>query len=138
MNRFSPFPASGRLTSAMVAMAVLVLAGVGARRANAGEKKPDKPYALIFGTVWGPDNHVVYGVKVKIRRITGKKAECEVYSDHSGEFAQRVPAEPADYVLSARKGDYKSRDGSKLRPGKEVTVHIESDERVDVGLHLMK
>jgi hypothetical protein len=126
------------MTCAMVAMMAWVLTLGGADRANAAEKKPDKPYALIFGTVWGPDHHVVYGVKVKIRRITGKKAEWEVYSDHSGEFAQRVPAGPADYVLSARRGDYKSRDGSKLRPGKEVTVHVESDERVDVGLHLMK
>jgi len=36
--------------------------------------KPDQRYALIFGTVWGPDDHPQYGVKVKIRRADQKKA----------------------------------------------------------------
>ena len=58
---------------------------------------PEKPYALIFGTVWGPDDRPVYGVKVKIRRADQKKARWELFSDHHGEFAQRVPVGPADY-----------------------------------------
>ena len=57
-------------------------------------QKPDQPYALIFGTVWGPDDHPLYGVKVKIRRADQKKAHWELYSDHNGEFAQRVPPGP--------------------------------------------
>ena len=28
--------------------------------------KPTDPYALIFGTVWGPDNRPVYGVRVNL------------------------------------------------------------------------
>src|SRR5580700_3740419 len=65
--------------------------------------KPNDPYALIFGTVWGPDSRAVYGITVKIRRATdkAKKARWELTSDHSGEFAQRVPAEKADYVVWA-------------------------------------
>ena len=56
-------------------------------------KDKDKPYALIAGTVWGPDDRPVYGVTVKIRRATdkAKKARWQLYSDHMGEFAQRVP-----------------------------------------------
>lgn len=98
-------------------------------------KKHDQPYALIFGTVWGPDDRPVYGVKVKIRRKDEKKARWEVYSDHQGEFAQRVPAGNADYILSADLRGFKTQNGSKLRAD-EVEVHVDNDERVDTGLHL--
>jgi hypothetical protein len=90
-----------------------------------------KPYAVIFGTVWGPDNHPLYGVRVKIRRENEKKARWEQYSDHNGEFAQRVPAGLQDYVIWA---DLKGRK-SRLQ-GEEVKVHVDADERVDTGLHL--
>ena len=98
----------------------------------------DKPYALIFGTVWGPDNRPVYGVTVKIRRATDKpkKVRWEVYSDHHGEFAQRVPAGEADYVLWADLKGFKPVDGKPLHLVQEVTVHIYNDEREDIGLHL--
>ena len=98
----------------------------------------DKPYALIFGTVWGPDNRPVYGVTVKIRRATDKpkKVRWEVYSDHHGEFAQRVPAGEADYVLWADLKGFKPVDGKPLHLVQEVTVHIYNDEREDTGLHL--
>ena len=98
----------------------------------------EKPYALIFGTAWGPDNRPVYGVKVKIRRADQKKARWEVYSDHNGEFAQRVPAGKADYVVWADLKGFKSSDGSKLQAGPEVTVHVDNDERQDIGLHLIR
>jgi hypothetical protein len=98
--------------------------------------KPNDPYALIFGTVWGPDDHPVYGVTVKIRRVPDKKPKWEVYSDHSGEFAQRVPAGEADYVVWADLKGVKTTDGQTLRLAKEVDVHVEYDERVDIGLHL--
>ena len=97
-----------------------------------------KPYALIAGTVWGPDDHPVYGIPVKIRRSTDKatKVRWEVYSDHMGEFAQRVPAGEADYILSADLKGVKSADGQPVRLVQEVTVHIYNDEREDTGLHL--
>ena len=100
------------------------------------QKKNEKPYALIFGTVWGPDARPLYGVKVKIRRTDKKKGKWELYSDHQGEFAQRVPAGQADYVVTADLKDYKLASGKKLQAGSEVTVHIEGDERTDIGLHL--
>jgi hypothetical protein len=106
--------------------------------ARAASDSHEKPYALIFGTMWGPDNLPVYGVKVKIRRADQKKAKWEVYSDHRGEFAQRVPAGNADYIVWADLKGFKSSDGSKLQAGPEVTVHVDNDERQDVGLHLIK
>ena len=98
----------------------------------------DKPYALIFGTVWGPDNRPVYGVTVKIRRATDKpkKVRWEVYSDHHGEFAQRVPAGEADYVLWTDLKGFKPVEGKPFHLVQEVTVHIYNDEREDTGLHL--
>jgi hypothetical protein len=107
---------------------------------HSAPQKPDKPYALIFGTVWGPDNRPIYGVRVKIRRATDKpnKVRWDQYSDHSGEFAQRVPAGEADYILSADPKGLKLSDGTQLRLPEEVKVHIYNDEREDTGLHLTR
>jgi hypothetical protein len=101
------------------------------------ERKP-APYALIFGTVWDPDSHPVYGICVKVRRFDQKKPQWELYSDHNGEFAQRVPVGPADYLVWAEPGGSKSSNPNNLRAGKPVRVRIEGDERVDLGLHLIK
>ena len=98
--------------------------------------KKQKPYALIFGTVWGPDNRPVYGVRILIRPADKKKAKWELYSNHMGEFAQRVPAGKADYIVWTDLKGYKSLDGRKLTPGDETTVHVDYDERVDTGVHL--
>jgi hypothetical protein len=103
-----------------------------------GKLKPTDPYALIFGTVWGPDNRPVYGITVRIRRVPDKKAKWEVYSDHSGEFAQRVPAGKADYLVGANLKGVKTTDGQTFHLAEEVPVHVEYDERVDIGLHLTK
>jgi hypothetical protein len=87
--------------------------------------------------VWGPDNRPVFGIKVKIRRAGEKRAKWELYSDHRGEFAQRVPAGKAEYVISSdcSKG-CKAPDGNKYQAGAEVVVEVEEDERVNTGLHL--
>lgn len=102
----------------------------------AAQKSKEKPYALIVGTVWGPDNRPVYGVPVKIRRSKDKKPKWEVYSDHHGEFAQRLPPGDSDYILTADLKHVKSPDGKPLRLVQEVTIHIAGEERVDTGLHL--
>lgn len=100
------------------------------------QDRPEKPYALIFGTVWGPSNVPLYAVKVKLRRDGDKKPKWEQYSDHRGEFAFRVPAGKATYYVSADLKGYKLPDGSKLQGGDDVKVDIENDERSDIGLHL--
>jgi hypothetical protein len=100
--------------------------------------KPTDRYALIFGTVWGPDSRPVYGVNVKIRRAPDRKPKWELTSDHAGEFAQRVPAGKADYVVWADLKGVKTTDGQALHLAEEVPVHVEDDERVDIGLHLTR
>jgi hypothetical protein len=115
------------------------------------QKSAPKPYALIYGTVYDAAGHHVYGANVKIRRAGTKKVLWEVTSDHSGEFAQRVPPGPADYVLWVDTGKHSERfaDEAEKEPaqgnekgavhgGQAVKVHIADEERVDLGLHLPK
>ena len=109
-------------------------------KANASAPaKGEDSYALIFGTVWGPDRRPAYGVRVAIRRAEDKKIRWHLISDHSGEFAQRVPAGKADYVIWAESVPWrhgKSRKDSNLDEAATVQLHIENDERADISLHL--
>ena len=90
----------------------------------------DAQYALIFGTVWGPGEHPLYGVHLKLRRAEEKKFRWEAYSDHRGEFAIRVPAGKNDYVLVP------DRKRPNDKPLPETHILVENDERVDTGVHL--
>ena len=86
-----------------------------------------EPYAVLFGTLYGPDERPAYGVKIKIRRADQKKPKWELISNHQGEFAQRVPAGKADYIITA---------DVKQNPKPELTVHVDNDERKDFVLHM--
>lgn len=99
------------------------------------KKKPDD-YALIFGTVWGPDDQPLPGIQVNIRRADQKRAKWQRVSTRLGEFSVRVPAGKADYVIWAETKGVKLPNGNHLQPSPPVTVHVESNERVDTGLHL--
>jgi len=124
---------------ALAGFAMLLLMASGAQVSAASffspEPAPQKPsaaqdYALIIGTVWGPDNRPVAGVPIKIRRATDKKVKWELVSDNRGEFAQRVPPGTQDYIIQA---DIKVPKG---QPKPEITVQIDNNERKDVGIHL--
>ncbi len=99
------------------------------------KKKPDD-YALIFGTVWGPDDRPISGIQVNIRRADQKRAKWQRYSTRLGEFSVRVPVGKADYVIWAETKGVKLHNGKHLQSSPQVTVHVESNERVDTGLHL--
>jgi hypothetical protein len=125
------------IVSALLIFVTYFTSGSGASlAAEQHQKKGEQPYALIFGTVWGPDDRPLHGVKVSIQRTDQKKGRWELYSDHNGEFAQRVPAGRADYLVTADVKDYKFSSTRKLQPGTKVRVHVENDERTDIGLHL--
>ena len=106
--------------------------------ATSEARKGPKPVktALIFGTVWGADDRPLAGIVVKIRRAGEKKARWEARSNRRGEFDQEVPSGKQDYVIWAETKGFKLPDGRRLQPSPEVTVHIESNERADTGLHL--
>jgi hypothetical protein len=137
ISRFRDFAISGfQITRSRnheitrsVALLVLLLAAACVLPAHADSRSDArKPYALLFGTVYNAANHPVYGVKIKIRRADKKRAKWELYSDHQGEFAQRVPAGKADYVIST--------EAKKGQPAAETTIHIDADERKDFSLRL--
>jgi hypothetical protein len=94
--------------------------------------KAQKDYALIYGTVWGPDDHPAAGVPIKIRGQSDKKAKWDLVSDSHGEFAQRVPVGAQDYVIEA---EVKTPKG---QPKPQTIARVQDNERVDVSLHLTK
>lgn len=116
-----------------------------------GQKREPPKYALLYGTVYDAAGRHLYGATIKIRRAGSRKVLWEQTSDHSGEFAQRVPPGPADYILWVDTGKHSDRfadDAEKASPqgnehgavhgGQAVKVHVNADERVDLGLHLPK
>lgn len=115
-----------RRAAAFLATAFLVAAQCFLTAADSKRHERD-PYALLFGTLYGPDERPAYGVKIKIRRADQKKAKWELMSNHQGEFAQRVPAGKADYIITA---------DVKGNPKAELTVHVENDERKDFVLRM--
>jgi hypothetical protein len=116
-----------RCRSAALLVITFMLAGWYPLPAADAKQHEREPYALLFGTLYGPDDRPAYGVKIKIRRADQKKAKWELYSNHQGEFAQRVPAGKADYIITA---------DVKQNPKPELTVHVDNDERKDFVLRM--
>ncbi|MFZ0312394.1 MAG: hypothetical protein WAL85_06780 [Candidatus Korobacteraceae bacterium] len=126
---------AGRTGCAFAIFLFLILNASPARARNpfspqSSSRVTKNDYALIYGTVWGPDDRPVAGVPIKIRRATDKKAKWELVSDSHGEFALRVPVGAEDYIVVA---DIKTPKG---QPKPQTTAHITNNERTDVGLHL--
>jgi hypothetical protein len=127
---------SARASFVLRLVACLAILSVIAAGAHARQRPTPNDLAVIFGTVWGPDDQPVYGVTVKIRRARDKKPRWEVHSNHLGEFEQFVPAGRETYVLWADTKGFKTPDGRHLQAGEQVTVQIEGNERVNTGVHL--
>ena len=106
------------------------------------KKQQEKSYGLIFGTAYGPDDRPLYGVKVTIHPEGKKHPKWQLFSDHRGEFAQRVPTAAADYLITGEAeytaaGTDGTPDKSKKKKLRgETRVHMEGEIRQDIGLHL--
>jgi hypothetical protein len=130
--------------STAACLAIFVLAAMTQPSAAASKDKPqkEKPYALIFGTAFGPNDRPLYGVKVTIRPQKKKHPSWDLISDHRGEFAQRVPPGPGDYMIHGEAEyapvgeDGKPQLSKKMRLKGEVKIHVENEERLDISLHL--
>jgi hypothetical protein len=125
--------------SAAVCLALFALSTLA--QPAAADKK-EKPYALIFGTAYGPDDRPFYGAKITIHPVTKKRPSWGLLSDHRGEFAQRIPPGPGDYLVQGE-AEYlpAGPDGKpqKTKPKRlkgETKVHVDNEERVDISLHL--
>lgn len=121
--------------------AFVCLASLASRAASVLAEDKPKPYALIFGTAYGPDDRPIYGAKVIIHPDGKKHPTWELYSDHRGEFAQRVPPGPGDYiatgtveVIPVENG--KPQKSRKKRLSGEAKVHVAGQEEHDFSLHL--
>jgi len=102
------------------------------------DKDLRKHFGLIFGTAYGPDDHSLYGAKIEIHPAGKKHPAWELFSDHRGEFAQRVPPGPTDYVITGEVEYTPIVNGVTQKKKKlktETKVHIEAEERQDVSLH---
>lgn len=119
-----------------IAAALLIALLLAGGLVAAKPKEPEKHFGLIFGTAYGPDKHPLYGVKVQIRASGKKHPSWELISDHRGEFAQRVPPGPGDYVVTGEAEMVSPQTNKKKRLKAEAKVHIEAEERQDVSLHL--
>lgn len=131
-----------RNTAACLAICVLLALLPSGVAASKEKPKKEKPYALIFGTAYGPNDRPLYGVKITIRSQNKKHSNWDLISDHRGEFAQRVPAGTNDYVVRGEAeyalmgDDGKPQVSKKVRLKGEIRVHIDNEERRDISLHL--
>jgi hypothetical protein len=133
---------------AVLALSALALAQDNSKKGDdskslADDKKDDqkKSYGVIFGTAYGPDDRPLYGVRVTIHPAGKKHPSWELVSDHRGEFAQRVPPAPADYLVSGEAQvtaivNGKPQASKKKRLKGEAKVHIDGAEWRDFSLHL--
>ena len=128
--------------SAAVCLALFALSTLAQPAAADKKQKAEKPYALIFGTAYGPDDRPFYGAKITIHPVTKKRPSWDLISDHRGEFAQRIPPGPGDYLVQgiaeyAPAGpDGKPQKAKAKRLKGEAKVHVDNEERVDISLHL--
>ena len=104
--------------------AVLLVCGL---LSSAAGKKPE-PYAVVAGTVFREDGFSLAGASVTLLpKDAPKGKKLEAVSDARGEFAFRVPAGAATYVVKAvRKG---------FQPA-EKEASVSGEGRVDVTLLL--
>jgi hypothetical protein len=126
-----------RAVIAAASLAVLVSSAL----AFKAQKKEQQSYGLISGTVYGPDDRPLYGAKIQIHPVGKKHPNWERMSDHRGEFAQRVPLNPADYEVLAEAEfapviEGKPQPSRKKRVQDMRKVHVEKDVIQDISLHL--
>jgi len=135
-------PRTNRSAAAYLAICVLLALLPSGVAASKEKPKKEKPYALIFGTAYGPNDRPLYGVKITIRSKTKKRPSWDLVSDHRGEFAQRVPAGSNDYLVHGEAeyapvgDDGKPQLSKKVRLKGETRVHVDNEERRDISLHL--
>ena len=114
------------------------LLGIGSL-ASASCAGKQKDYGLLFGTAYGPNDLPMFGVRVTIHPVGKKHPSYDLSSDHRGEFAQRLPPGPCDYLVTGEVEIMpieKGKGQKKQRLKGETTVRLEGQERRDFSLHM--
>jgi hypothetical protein len=123
---------------AIAASLWLTLLGIGSFASASCEGK-QKDYGLLFGTAFGPNDRPMYGVRVTIHPVGKKHPSYDQQSDHRGEFAQRLPPGPCDYLVTGEVEITLVENGKapkKKHLKGEATVHLDGQERRDFSLHM--
>lgn len=117
-----------RLHKCFVALILVVLCFQLATSALGEEKSKKSPaQAIIAGGVYDEAGYALRGIRVKIWREKERKPKWEAISDARGEFAVRVPAGRATYLVSTH---------SKEHLNQEQQVEIYGHERVELVFRL--
>lgn len=82
---------------------------------------------MLAGSVHNEAGFSLPGVRIEVRRQGEKKVRWEAVSDVRGEFAVRVPAGPASYVIAT---------ASKKHENQKQTVEVLGHERVELIFRL--
>jgi len=109
--------------------ALAALAGVPAPAAKKKKKQSKKAEAIIAGTVFESSGLLLRGAKVEAASADGGRVLGRAVSDSRGEFAIRVPAGRADYIVAAEARGFE-------RGEKKVEVY--GDEKVRISLILSR
>ncbi len=98
------------------------------RSEAAGQKRSKvTPEAVIFGTVFQENGFLVRGARVEVSNADHPKQKKEAITDIQGEFAVRVPAGKARYMVEV--------SAKGFAPDQKM-VEIAGDERIDLTFHL--
>ncbi len=109
------------------------LNGFSGEVARAGQKKGEKPHALIAGTVFRDNGMALPGAEVVVEPTPGAPKEVrkikkvKILTDPRGEFAIRVPPVQASYRLSVSASGFQTQ---------EKSVTIAGEDRIDVFVRL--
>ena len=94
-----------------------------------GAEKPKKPYAVVAGTVFREPGFALPGAEVTldVNPSKPKSKPMKAVSDSRGEFAFRVPAQEARYIVKVRAKGFEPQE-------KEASVS--GEQRLDVFFQL--
>ena len=98
-----------RLFGGAVSFLLAVWLGVSPGLLVAKEKSKEKPYAVLFGTVFTAEGLALPGVPVSVKRKDDRKPKWRAVSDPRGEFAVRLPAEAATYEVSTQSEEHENQ-----------------------------
>jgi hypothetical protein len=114
----------------LVGFAVLAVSAP-AKGKDKGSEAP-APYAVIAGTTFRPPGFALAGARVRISPDTAQSGgtrlkPSEAVTSHRGEFAFRVPAVPAKWLVRVECSGYQTQTR---------TVSVDAEQRLDLSFLL--